>query len=70
MDAYTVVMLFILLAMCATCVTAAVTGSRIVGVISLALAAVWVLMMEAGNMWGLAWAVSIVVMLALLSIFK
>ena len=45
MDAYTVVMLFILLAMCATCVTAAVTGSRIYGAISLALAAVWVLMM-------------------------
>lgn len=45
MDAYTVVMLLMLFAMCATCVIAAVTGSRIVGAISLALAAVWVLMM-------------------------
>ena len=45
MDAYTAVMLFILFVMCATCVIAAVTGSRIAGAVSLALAAVWVLMM-------------------------
>ena len=45
MDAYTVVMLLVLFAMSATCVVAIVAESRIAGAISLALAAVWVLMM-------------------------
>ena len=45
MDAYTVVMLLVLFAMSATCVVAIVKESRIAGAISLALAAVWVLMM-------------------------
>ena len=45
MDTYTVVMLLVLFAMSATCVVAIVKESRIAGAISLALAAVWVLMM-------------------------